>query len=95
MGLTGLHDSYVSWAFVYLPFTFRSLDLFCRFTLVYEVQGARLLKLSKQILVFFLEYAYLEKFLFVLHCLIELVFLELDVFKVAEDSFEYFSRLRV
>ena len=28
MGVTGLHYSYGSWAFVHLPFTLRSLDLF-------------------------------------------------------------------
>ena len=37
MGLTSLHDFYVRFVtFVHLPFSVRSLDLFCRFTRVYE-----------------------------------------------------------
>ena len=36
MGLTSLHDLLQFMTFVRLPFSVRSLDLFCRFTRVYE-----------------------------------------------------------
>ena len=36
MGLTSLHDLLQFMTFVHLPFSVRSLDLFCRFTRVYE-----------------------------------------------------------
>ena len=36
MGLTSLHDLLRFVTFVHLPFSVRSLDLFCRFTRVYD-----------------------------------------------------------